>query len=211
VKIRAVWFVAAFVITLLCFASSVQASSLGDLLGFKPGPDRKYSHNVTDSTKVANSGQYKYPGTVQYKAPAYPVTPAKRPQSMATRNHVPPRLAHQRTISQTRSNTPHVSSSGVGPKSKASQKAGAKTSPQSIMTLPPNQQANGRSAYAYQPIYPSQPNNASLQGYRQPSGPVYYTNPYQSQYTPTRNYYQGYSYNTMNSGSSAQTCAPGRA
>jgi hypothetical protein len=211
VKIRAVWFVAAFVMTLPCHTSSVQASSLGDLLGFKPGPDRTYSHNVTNSSKVANSGQSQYPGAAQYQSPAYPVAPAKRTQSMDARNQVSPRLAYQRPISQTRSNTPHGNSSIRGSKSKASQTAGSKGSLQSMMTLPSNQHVNGRVAHSYQPIYPAQPGNASLQGYRQPPGAVRYTNPYQSQYTPVRNYYQGYSYNTWNSGSSAQTCAPGRA
>ena len=200
-KIRAVWFVAAFVMTLLCHVSSAQAASLSDLLGFKPASDRTSSYNV------ANSGQSQYKEAVQYQAPAYPITPAKRTQSVDARKQGSPGPAYQRPIAQTQSNTRQVSSSRPPSKGKASQKTAAKNSLQSMTTLPPNQQANGRGAFAYQPIYPSQPRYASPQGYRQ-SQTGYYSNPYQSQYTPAGNYYQGYSYNTW--GSSGQACPPGR-
>lgn len=200
-KIRTVCFVAGFVMTLLCYVSSTQASSLGDLLGFNPGPNRTYTSNVT------NSGQSQYSGAVQYQAPAYPITPAKRKQSMDARKQGSPGPAYQRPIAQSQTNPRQVTSSRPPSKGKTGQKAGAKTSLQSITTLPPNQQSNGRGALAYQPIYPSQPRYAAPQGYRQ--SPGYYSNPYQSQYTPAGNYYQGYSYNTW--GSSGQACPPGRA
>jgi hypothetical protein len=205
VKIRAVWFVAAFVMILLCHASSAQAASLSDLLGFKPASDRTYSYNVT------NSGQSQYPQAVQYQAPAQPITPAKRTQSMGARKQVSQRRAYQRPIPQTQSNPRQATSSTARSKGKASHKGSAKPSLQSMMTLPPHLQANSRVAYSYQPVYPSQPSNASLQGYRQARAPVYYSNPYQPRYTPPRNYYQGYSYNTWGSGASAKACAPGRA
>ena len=205
-KIRAVWFVAAFVITLLCHASSTQAASLGDLLGFKPVPDRTYSYNAT------NSGQSRYPRAAQYQAPAQHATPAKRTQSINVRKQAAPRPAYQQPIPQTQANRRQATSSKARSKGKAAHRAGAKPSLQSTMTLPPHLQANSRVAYTYQPNYPSQPSNALQQGYRQPPAPVYYSNPYQNRYTPARNYYQGYSYNnTWGSGPSAKACPPGRA
>ena len=203
-KIRAVWFVAAFVMTLLCHVSSAHAASLSDLLGFKPASDRTSSYNV------ANSGQSQYKEAVQYQAPAYPITPAKRTQSVDAGKQGSPRPAYQRPIAQTQSNPRQVSSSRPRPKEKASHRGGAKTSLHSSVTLPPHLQASCCGLLnAYQPIYPSQPGNASLQGYRQAQAPVYYSNPYQSQYRPAGNYYQGHSYNTWGS-SGGQACPPGR-
>jgi len=203
VKIRAVWFVAAFVMTCLCYTSITQAASLSDLLGFKPNPNRTYTSNAT------NSGQSQYPRAVQYQTQAQPVTPAKPSQSMDARKQVAPRQAYQRPIPQTQSNPRQAVPPRQRSKAQGSHKTGAKPSLQSTMTLPPHPQSNGRVASSYQPIYPSQPGNASLQGYRQAQAPVYHSNPYQNQYTPARNYYQGYSYNTW--GSSPQACPPGRA
>ena len=202
-KIQAVRFVAALVMALLCHVSSARANSLDDLLGYNPGPNQTYTYSVT------NSGQSQYPRSVQYQAPAYPVGPTSRAQAIDAQHPSAPGTAYQQPIPQTRANPQQLTSSKPSSKKKASHRTGTKSSLPSVTTLPANQQPNGRVAYSYQPNYPSQPRNVSGQRYSRPSPSVYYSNPYQNQYSPSRNYYPGYSYNTW--GSSAQACAPGRA
>ena len=201
-KIRAVRFVA-FVMTLLCHVSSAQAASLGDLLGFKPGPDRTYTYNVT------NSGQSQYKEAVQYQAPAHPITPAKRTQSVDARKQGSPGPAYQRPVPQTQSNPQQVSIIQATIKEESRSEScrqeqapiGDNATPESAVERP-----RCICIPANLSISASQWVTARI---RSIAGAAYYSNPYQSQYTPARNYYQGYSYNTW--GSSGQACPPGRA
>ena len=203
-KTQAAWFVAAFVMVLLCHVPSAQANSLDDLLGFNPGPNRTYTYGVT------NSGQSQNPRAVQYQPPTHPVGPAKRPQSMDAQQPGSPGTAYQQPIPQARPNLRQATPAKPSSKEKAGHRAAVKTSLPSAATVLANQPPNGRVAHSYQPNHPSQPHNVSRQRYSQQRPPsVYYSNPYQTRHTPARNYYQGYSYNTW--GSSAYACPPGRA
>ncbi len=202
-KITAVRLIALLGMMLLPHASNAQASSLSDLLGLKPVNDR------THTSEITNSDRSQYQQAPRSQGPAYPNPVAKRINSTDTLRSVVPGPIYKQSTAPNQSNPRQITSSKPHSKGKTDNRSANKTLP-SVTTIRPNEQANSRLAYSYQPVYPSQPNYAAPQGYRQPPGTSYYY-PYQRQYSPVPNYYQGYSYGAWGGGSAAQRCAPGRA
>lgn len=192
--------VVAFILAYLLPIACEAAGFLDELRGYNSGYPQA-------NANVTNSGQPQYPAAARYGTPAHTARPIPQQQPIVGQLPVPPRVAYQQPPAQNRVNPPQAPSSKAVSKKKPANNAAANVARRSVPALPPNQPQ--QVARSHQPGYPAQPRTLLPQGYGQTPPASYYANPYQTRYTTTPNYYQGYSYGAW--GSSSQACAPGRA
>lgn len=200
VKPRILWLVAAVLLTSLFLLSNSEAGVVDDLMGYNQSNTQTYTYTATNAVQSPYNGAMQYGG-----AAAYPAAPATQRRPMLAQQQ----LAPQAPLPQAQPYAQPQPQRKAIAKKKPVQNAAAANGVRAAKPQAAKQPQQRLAATQYQQNYPVQGRPVARQSSYQTPQAGYYGNPYQNQYRPAPNYYQGYSYGGW--GSSGQACPPGRA